>query len=127
MARHKIRRDDLAARMGRPSRRPRRPLAIGFVLVGLAGWIVLRSEALRGQVLSAAHALAGRVSAAWSGWQGNGESDRERPVAFTAAEPMPIEAPAYSDKRTAGATGYPAGFGIETAEVPAPSEIGPAD
>ena len=126
MAKYQVRGADIGAHLGRPPKRPRRPLAAGLVLAGLVGWIVLRSDMLRGKLTAQARALGCRISAARSG-RADDEIGRDDPVAFTAAETMPIAAPAHPGEATTGTTGYPPGFGADTGRAVPSSEIGTAD
>ncbi len=68
MSTNQIRREELAARLGRPSRRPAQPLAVGLVLVGLTAWLILRSDVLRGKLIGQARTVGWRSAAARSGW-----------------------------------------------------------
>lgn len=117
MVKLKTRRDDIAARMGHPPRRPRWPFAAGLIVVGVAGWAAARNEMLRTRLVTQARALAERISDVRSARQDRDSPVRSDPVAFTAAEPMPIETAAYADATTMEATDYPPGLGSDTQGV----------
>jgi hypothetical protein len=115
-----------AAHIGRRPHRPRWPLAVGGLLIaGLAGWAILRNEALRVRLAGASGAIRKRISAVRSNRPDRLEIDRDDALPFTAAETAPIEASPYPDSTTIDATDHPAGPGSHTGDgVPAFEDTG---
>jgi hypothetical protein len=99
---------DLATRLGRPRRRPRWPLALALIAAGGAAWAASRNEMLRVAVTGRARALGDRMLIASSAWRRRESSE---PVAFTAADTMPIAPPAFADAGISDSTDYPPGLG----------------
>lgn len=101
-----------AAHIGRRAPRSRWPLAIGGLIVaGLAATAILTNETLRTRLANSLNALRERIAAMRSNHDDGLEIDRDDPIAFDAAETVPIEASPFTDATSIDATGYPAGLG----------------
>jgi hypothetical protein len=124
MARLEIKRDDIAARLGRREQRSRWPLAGTLVVAGLAGWVVLSNDMIRARLSGMASAIEQRISAIQSTWMASHELDRTDPIAFSAAETMPIATATSTGTATKPATDYPTGFGSNNGGGIATFEIG---
>ena len=109
-----------AAHIGRRTRRPRWPLAVGGLIVaGLATWAILTNETVRSRLAGVASGVRERLDAMRSG-DSDGldiETDEHR---GSAAETHPIEPPPYADTTAVDATGYPEGLGSHNGDgIPA--------
>jgi hypothetical protein len=92
-------------------RRSRWPFILGAVVVAGVGVAVLNSSAIRERFERARAWLMDRTNAM-------ADADRpEEPVAFPAADPKPIEEPAYDMASTSTTDDYPAGLGSPTEQV----------
>lgn len=110
-----------AAHIGRRTRRPRWPLAVGGLIVaGLATWAVLTNETVRSRLAGVANGVRERLDAMRSGDSDGLDIETDEPIAFDAAETHPIEPAPYADTTTVDATGYPEGLGSHNGDgIPA--------
>ena len=106
---------DAAIAVGLAKRpRSRWPIALGAMLVvTAAGVALMNADPIRERVRQARRWIAGRFDGMSPGLMQDG------PVAFTAAEPMPIEEPALDPMTTMQPADYPDGFGASPEAVAA--------
>jgi hypothetical protein len=114
-----------AANIGRRSRRPRWPVAVGGLIVVGAVAAVLSNEGVRSRLANAVASLRERLMSMGARDAEYLDVDRDDPVAFDVAETLEIEPPPYSDTTTFDATGYPDGLGANNGDdIPAFEESG---
>ena len=99
-----------AAGIRRPS--PRRwPFALaGVVAAGVAGWAILNNESMRARISEIVGSIRQRIATMRS------PASEFEPIAFPAAETMPIEPSAVPEYETPETPDYPAGLGTDKVE-----------
>ena len=100
---------------GWPKRpRSRWPFALGAMLVvTAAGLAVMNADLIGERIRQARRWIVGRFDGMSTGLM------QDEPAAFTAAEPMPIEPPAFDPMPTSQPADYPDGFGSTPESVTA--------
>ncbi len=113
-----------AANIGRRSRRPRWPLAVGGLIVAGAVAAALSNEGIRTRIANAIHGLRERLMTMRSMDVDELDVDHDDAVAFDAAVTAPIEPSPFTETTTFDATGYPDGLGAHNGDTPAFEETG---
>ena len=114
-----------AVNIGRRSRRPRWPLAVGGLIVAGTIAAVLSNEGLRTRLANAITALRDRLMAIRSSRDDILDIDVDDPIAFDAAETAAIEPAPFAETTAFDATGYPDGLGTRNGDgIPAFEETG---
>jgi hypothetical protein len=114
-----------AANIGRRSRRPRWPIAVGGLIVAGTVAAVLSNEGVRTKIANAFQALRERLMTMRSTQDDYLDIDRDDPIAFDAAETAAIEPPPFAETTGFDATGYPDGLGTRNGDgIPAFEETG---
>lgn len=109
-----------AVHIGRRTRRPTWPFAVGGLIVaGIVAAVILTNETVRAKLSSGVHAVTERVGGLLSGDADSLDIDHDEAIAFDAAETMPIAASPFSETSSIDATGYPDGLGIDHDTAPA--------
>ena len=108
-----------AVHIGRRTRRPTWPFAVGGLIVAaIVAAVIVSNEAVRARLASGVHAVTERIGGLLSGDVEGLDIDHDEVVAFDAAETRPIEAAPFSESSAFDATGYPDGLGIDHDAAP---------
>jgi hypothetical protein len=94
--------------------RSRRPIALAALAgAGIAGWLLLSQKTIQDQLARWARLIRSRIAAALAD---DRETGRDQPVAFPAAETVPVMIDAYMDQTVEAGTPYPVGLGSNNGE-----------